>query len=166
MEMEIFLNPAKCTGCKTCELACSVEHSVSKTLFAAMSEERRPRKRVFVETDGELNYAMECRHCENAPCVNACMAGALVQDNETGLVLTREEKCVGCWMCVMACPYGVINRDSAAKLALKCDRCPESGYPQCVKSCPTGALSFVEVPEQTKKARKEFLYNFAIEKEA
>jgi carbon-monoxide dehydrogenase iron sulfur subunit len=93
------------------------------------------------------------------------MAGSMVRDEETGLVVNREEKCVGCWMCVMACPYGVINRDSEKRLAVKCDRCPDSGYPQCVKSCPTRALTYTEVPVHAKKVRKEFLYQFRTVKE-
>lgn len=159
--MEIFLDAARCTGCKTCELACAVEHSHSKDLFAAMMEAAKPRKRIFVETDGVRNVPMECRHCENAPCIQACMAGSMVADVQTGLVITLEERCVGCWMCVMACPFGVINRDTVRKVAVKCDRCPDSGYPQCVKSCPTNALTFTDTEVQGKRTRKQFLYQFS-----
>jgi len=162
--VEIFLDPTKCTGCKTCELACTVEHSASKDLYAAILEIPRPRKRIFVETDGDLNFAVECRHCQDAPCVHACMAGSMVQDEDTGLIQNHREKCVGCWMCVMACPYGVINRDQFSRLAVKCDRCPENDYPQCVKSCPTGALTYVDVPAQSKKVRQEFLFQIRIHK--
>lgn len=89
------------------------------------------------------------------------MTGAMHIDEETGLVLNNEEKCVGCWMCVMVCPYGVITPNEGNKLAIKCDQCLSLGHePACVKSCPTQALKFVKIDDYDKSVRQGFLSKF------
>lgn len=157
---EILINLEHCLGCKTCELACAVEHSESKNLFAALFESMAPVSRVYVEAGQQFNFPLQCRHCTDAQCIRACISGALWRDENTGLVNHDREKCVGCWMCVMACPFGVIAQDRRAQVALKCDRCPERDVPACVASCPTKAISLAEVPLFTKEKRKEYLTNF------
>lgn len=63
------------------------------------------------------------------------------------MVICDHTKCVGCWMCVMACPYGVIKRRKEDRVALKCDQCLELDEPACVAACPTAALYFCEKDE-------------------
>ena len=68
------------------------------------------------------------------------------KNDNTGIVICDEGKCVGCWMCIMACPYGVINRNNTKKkVALKCDLCGDGKYPVCVKNCPNEALQFKDI---------------------
>lgn len=154
---QLLVRSEICVGCKSCELACAVAHSQSKTLFAAIFEPETPRKRVYVETDGTVNFPLQCRQCSDMPCVHACMAGAMYQDQETGLVQINAEKCVGCWMCVMVCPFGAINEGQVHK-AVKCDRCRDLDYdPACVKACPTKALQFVEVNAFAKAGRSSWV---------
>lgn len=160
---QILVRVDRCVGCKTCELACSAIHSASKDLITAVINGERPVRRVNVETNSErsVNIPVQCRQCRDPKCVSACMTGAMHLDEETGLVLNREEKCVGCWMCVMVCPYGVIAPNEDYKVAVKCDQCLSVGYePACVKSCPTKALKFVEIADYDRSVRKEFLSNF------
>ncbi len=157
---QILINLERCLGCKTCELACAVEHSVSKELFGAVCETPSPVSRVYVEKGQQYNFPLQCRHCSDAQCIKACISGALWRDETTGLVSHSKEKCVGCWMCVMTCPFGVIIQDRGAKIALKCDRCPEREIPACVASCPTKALSLEKVPFYAKGKREEYLTNF------
>jgi carbon-monoxide dehydrogenase iron sulfur subunit len=73
------------------------------------------------------------------------MTGAMSKDLETGLVKVEEDKCVGCWMCIMVCPFGAIFRSEDSESVLKCDFCPESPAPVCVENCPQEALALVEV---------------------
>ncbi|MDQ7093687.1 4Fe-4S dicluster domain-containing protein [Desulfosporosinus sp. PR] len=155
---QILTKSEYCLGCKSCELACAVVHSASKTLFAAIKELEAPQKRVFVESSEGLNFPLQCRQCSDTPCVHACMSGAMQLDPRTGLVQVEELRCVGCLMCVMVCPFGVIAEVSATRKVAKCDRCRELDYnPACVAACPTKALEFVEVQEFARSGRQSFL---------
>jgi carbon-monoxide dehydrogenase iron sulfur subunit len=141
---EIFVRLDRCMGCRSCEIACAVEHSADKSLFAAVNETPSPRKRLYVEQAGQQRIPMVCRHCEDAPCVLVCRTGAMQQDATTKIVTRDAERCVGCWMCAMVCPYGVIGRHKERRVALKCDRCPDRERPACVDACPTRTLIFEE----------------------
>ncbi|SFM78547.1 4Fe-4S dicluster domain-containing protein [Thermodesulforhabdus norvegica] len=154
---EIFVRFERCVGCRSCELACAVEHSQSKNLYAAVGETPRPRRRVFVEYIEGRKLPFLCRHCEDAPCVGACRTGALNQDPITRIVSHNPDRCIGCWLCSMVCPYGVINREAERRIAVKCDRCPERVTPACVEACPTGALVFTEETDFESLRRKESL---------
>lgn len=137
----LFVDQSKCLGCKTCELRCAVErNSVSKVLTEAVHENILPRPRVYVEWDGKNPAPIQCRHCEDAPCLEICSTGALQRDEETGCVFVNPEQCLACWMCVMVCPYGVIAPASEKHAADKCDQCFQMSQPYCAAACPTGAL--------------------------
>ncbi len=151
---EIFVDTSKCTACKTCEIACAVEHSHSKNLYGAIAEKPVPKSRVYVEwvePDGKVPIL--CRQCEDAPCMHACISGAISRDDR-GVVLTNSDKCIGCWTCVMVCPYGVIGRHLETQKSYRCDRCPDRETPACVSSCPTKALIFRTVESFSKDVRK------------
>ena len=155
---QILVKSEHCLGCKSCELACAVAHSTSKTLFEAITELIVPQKRIFVESNGNFNFPLQCRQCIDAPCVHACMSGAMRFDVETGLIQVDDQKCVGCMMCVMVCPFGAIVEIPTTHRVAKCDRCQELDYdPSCVSACPTKALEFVEVQEFAHSGRQIFL---------
>ena len=151
---EIFVRLDRCMGCRSCQLACAVQHSVSKNLFAAAAETPRPRARLYIERADGRNIPLTCRHCDPAPCLDACVAGAISRD-ERGVVVQQEDRCVGCWTCLMLCPYGVVGRKQEQKVAVKCDRCPDREVPACVSSCPTKALVYAEVEELATSRRRE-----------
>ena len=153
---QIFVDFAKCTGCKTCEIACAVEHSKSKNLFGALFESPRPMHRIYVETAWGKPTPILCHHCEDAPCLNACISGALYRDPVKGTVLLQQDKCVGCWSCIMMCWAGVIGQQqNGRRVSVKCDRCPDLEIPACVASCPTKALIFTDVDVFAKERRQE-----------
>jgi carbon-monoxide dehydrogenase iron sulfur subunit len=143
-------------GCRSCELACAVQHSQSKTLFGAVAEHPLPQKRLFVEGTSKVRLAVLCRHCEDAPCLAACITGCLYRD-ENGFVRRRKERCIGCWSCIMVCPFGVIIRDKVKRIAVKCDRCHKLPVPACVAACPTKALFLVDVDEFPKEKRRQLV---------
>ena len=146
----------RCTGCKTCELYCGAERgSESKTLLKAVRETPAPQPRVRVEGSQEASFPLQCRHCLQAPCLDACLTGALSRDEKSGMVLIREDLCIGCWTCTAFCPYGVIYPSPERKIAIKCDRCLYMEMPVCVDVCPTGALEVVEVGEIEDLLRKK-----------
>jgi carbon-monoxide dehydrogenase iron sulfur subunit len=51
------------------------------------------------------------------------------------------EKCIGCWTCIIACPYGALTRDKGNRVVVKCDFCSEHDVPICVANCPNEALT-------------------------
>ncbi|MDS1029483.1 4Fe-4S dicluster domain-containing protein [Bacillota bacterium LX-D] len=166
---QILVRTERCLGCKSCELTCSTKHSRSKNLYGAVLQGEKPVRRVTVETNGAktLNLPIQCRQCQDPRCVSACMTGAMQLDQETNLVVNKEEKCVGCWMCVMVCPYGAITPDEKGKTAVKCDQCLAEGHdPACVQACPTKAIQFVEITDFDKLTHKAFLTRFTSGEEA
>ncbi len=148
---KLYYDVKKCLGCKSCEIACAVEHSLVKDLFKAIREEvlSLPRQKVY--TSGGKNFPVSCRHCQEPKCVDACMAGALTYDKEKGIILHDESRCVGCWMCVMVCYYAAIRPNFKTKLPLRCDKCPDKDEPACVAACPTGAIIWQEEVQVTKE---------------
>jgi len=119
-------------------------HSLTGDLFKVLGEEipSLPRKKVFSAKD--KNYPVSCRHCKDPKCVDACMAFALVYNKDKGMVEHDEKRCVGCWMCVMVCPYSAIRPNLKAKIPVRCDKCKDKDEPACVKACPTGAIIWQE----------------------
>lgn len=144
--VKIYCDISKCLGCKSCEIACALEHSRSKDIFKAAREKSLPRKRVETQKINGKIISLRCQHCQSAPCVAACMSGALFKDEAGGATLQDSDKCVGCWMCIMSCPFGAIIQDKAKHIALKCDLCPDREDYACVAACPTGALTTGHVP--------------------
>ncbi len=136
---DILVKANRCLACKQCEIACVVEHAPSKNLLEALKEKDKIRPRVRVEQGEEGHAALQCFQCEDATCVGACIAGALSYD-ETGIIVHEQDKCVGCWICVLVCPYGVMRRNQKQQTVLKCDRCLDSDYLACVEACPVEAL--------------------------
>lgn len=112
----LFVRPELCTGCKTCEIACAVEHSRSKTLLGAIMEQPPPHPRIYVEAvtkshANTLKMPMTCRHCDPSPCIAACIPKAMYRAE--GDVVTNvggAQECIACGMCVMMCPFGMIAR--------------------------------------------------------
>lgn len=154
---EIFVDIERCTACKACEIACAVEHSSAKTLFGAVLERPVPQKRVHVEPAFAYAYPVRCLHCGDAPCIAACPNGAMTRDAVTGSVIVNEDRCQGCFMCAMVCPFGAISANTVKRIALKCDRCPDrlavGLRPACVEACPTHALEFGEEEDLVSEKR-------------
>lgn len=154
----VYINPAKCTGCKSCEVACAVEKSESKNLFEAIFEKPIPKARTKVILVDFFNFPARCQHCEEAPCLNVCPTSAIGKSPE-GYILLEEKRCIGCLMCVIACPFGHPRYEREYKSILKCDLCiervREGKLPACVEACPTEALLFGTVEEITERVKRE-----------
>ena len=143
---KIIAKEQLCMGCGLCEVYCIVSHSKTKDIIKAYNREQpRPTSRVNLEIHKPVSFAIQCRHCEDAPCVNACLSGAMTKDEESDLVIHDCERCIGCWTCIMVCPYGAIKMDSSGKAVSKCDLCSDLNEPACVSNCPNNALIYKEV---------------------
>jgi len=158
MGKTIVVNIEKCLGCKSCEIACALAHSKSKVLEEAVAESPKPQRRVTVEAVGEFGVPMQCRHCEDAPCIEICPTAAIRRHEVDGPVLIEQDRCIGCKFCVIVCPFGVINVSRDGKAVTKCDLCIErtnaGQEPACVEACPTKALKLVSEEELTAEKRR------------
>ena len=170
MKALIVIDVEKCLGCRSCEIACAVAHSQTKELSRAIFETPLPQARVKVEGMGDLVMPLQCRHCEDAPCVSICPTGALEKMGPEQPVLLHEERCIGCRWCLLVCPFGVIIPGRGGQPVTKCDLCIErlkkGEKPACVEACPTGALRFTTVEEVTRQRREEFLVRIKQQREA
>jgi len=134
-----------CMGCGLCEVHCLVEHSRTRDVIKAYLRERPPPlARLRVERRDHLFLPVQCRHCPEPLCVYSCLTGALSRDPTTGEVHVDETRCIGCWTCILACPYGAIRRDLQRGIIAKCDLCPDRSLPACVAACPNEAILYVE----------------------
>ena len=142
----ISIREEYCIGCRLCEVHCITRQSKSRIILKAYKgKEPRPVSGIVFEERGVASLAMQCRHCPDAPCIEACMTNAMRRDAKSGQVIHDKDRCVGCWMCVMVCPFGVIKPDVAKKkVASKCDLCLERGFPACVENCPNEAIILLD----------------------
>ena len=83
----VIANPKRCIGCRTCEAACVVAHSEENILVQSKDKVNfNPCLKVIKTAD--VSAPIQCRHCENAPCANACPNGSII--NKDGVVnITR-----------------------------------------------------------------------------
>jgi carbon-monoxide dehydrogenase iron sulfur subunit len=146
MKDVVSIRLERCLGCKSCEIACAVAHSCAGELMALIRSGEKPKSRVIVEAYGQKAVPIHCNHCEEAVCVLVCPTGAVYRKSKADPVLVDGARCIGCRMCVQACPFGVIAMNPEGKGVLKCDLCVErlnqGKEPACVVSCPTKALVF------------------------
>ncbi len=145
----IYVREEVCIGCGLCRVYCQTEHSRSKDIIKAFKRESpRPLPRIRVERNGETCFSIQCRHCDDPVCVYSCLTGAMSKDPANGTVTIDADKCMGCWTCILVCPYGALTRDVNRKVVAKCDLCPDHEVPVCVANCPNEAL-VLTVEEET-----------------
>lgn len=158
MSKKITVSIERCLGCHTCELACAVAHSAAGELLAVAASGERPGYRIHVEHYGPRAIPLSCQHCEEPACELVCPTGAVRRLAPGKPVLVDEARCIGCSMCVQACPFGVMAMRSNGKAAFKCDLCVQrlaKGLePACLTSCPTRALSLDEGERGNKDKRQ------------
>jgi len=136
MRYLITVDAALCTGCRICELVCSLSHT------GACWPERARVRVVSEEAEGRVESVPTlCAQCEVPACRLACPTGATHVGGPAEARLVAAEKCIGCSGCVWACPFGASVLDPVTGVANRCDLC--EGDPRCVKHCPTGALRYV-----------------------
>lgn len=132
----------KCIGCRLCDVACRVSHSGTDNVLKAYANPALGPSRINIQDSDEVSFALPCRNCDEPRCVAACITGAMTIEAETGKIVHDADKCLGCWSCIMVCPYGAISMDtSGTKVASKCDLCAQKGAPACVEACPNLALA-------------------------
>lgn len=138
----VYVNEEWCLGCHLCEYQCAFANSgLSDMVKALKGKEIYPM--ITVEGDNKISFAVNCRHCNEPLCVKGCISGALTKGAD-GVVKIDTDKCVGCFTCILSCPYGAIMPSPDHKAVRKCQLCTDnlSGEPACVKGCPNRAIVF------------------------
>ncbi len=169
-----FTDTTLCIGCKACEVACKQWNQLPDDgfLFTGMSYDNTGalgastwRHVGFVERpaapgDGQpafswLMISDVCKHCQRAGCLEACPTGAIIR-TEFDSVYVQPDVCNGCGYCVVACPFGVIDRRGDDGRAWKCTLCYDRQRggmePACAKACPTSSIQFGDVDELRRRA--------------
>jgi len=151
--------PGVCVGCQLCELACSLTHEGVINPYLARLKVTQIREEGIVEPN-------ICRHCDPAPCEQACSQKALfLSPSVIGVLVLDKDKCTQCHECLEACPFGAIYISPQGHV-LKCDLC--GGNPACVSVCQDrpefhppdwggekiSALAFAESQDSTRVKRR------------
>ena len=180
----MVIDTKKCVGCHVCAMACKTENNLPNDVWW---------NRIFTDNGGEMGFDMvggsypenlqfgyvpvACQHCENPACVKVCPVGATYKDPETGVVRQDYDKCIGCRMCMAACPYNarsfnweepvrdvdfnygdaevpVRPRGVAEKCTLCRERTDRGEEPMCVVCCPTHARIFGDLDDPASEVSK------------
>lgn len=137
MPQFIAVNHSVCTGCRECEVVCSLYH------FGECNPERSAVRVIRKEEHGlPTTLPLVCQQCDDPPCLEACPVGALSRDEGTALLSVDPEVCTGCGDCFEACPAGCIFMDVRREVAILCDLC--GGQPQCVDFCHSNCLTLAD----------------------
>ena len=121
----IYVNEKWCLGCHLCEYYCAFANSGKSDMVKALKNIRiHPRIHIEEGANG-VHFAVNCRHC---------------------MIVIDENKCVGCFTCILSCPYGAIEPDETGHVMQKCELCTKNGAgePLCVKNCPNQAIVYEE----------------------
>lgn len=162
MNYFVIADPLKCIGCRTCMIACVVEHS-EEDIFYQDPQNINFNPKLEVVKNAAVSAPIQCRQCEDAPCAKACPHNAISKENNS--IKVNNKKCIGCKNCMLACPFGAINLNDVEyghivnlenipnnklfciekMVANKCDLCSHSEEgPACLKVCPTSAFKIVK----------------------
>ncbi len=151
----LVFEPERCIGCRLCEGWCSITHD-------GVVNPARSRIRIIRNHAKQVDVAIYCHQCDNAPCIAACSFDALTRDEKTGAILVDSEKCAGCRACIHACPYAAPSMHPTEEFVLICDLC--EGNPQCVLHCPEGAIQYLERHKAHRLHRSRIVRDIAGEK--
>lgn len=154
MALGFFFDSTRCTGCRTCAMACAdyrdlpLGHRYRRVIDYEGGSCLPNPDGTCLSTSYAYHVSLACNHCEEPECVHVCPTGAMHKDG-LGLVCVDEYRCIGCGYCTIACPYHAPSIDPELKRSSKCDGCTDrvarGEAPVCVEACPLRALDFGEV---------------------
>lgn len=127
-----------CSRCPECRVCCDYFYHPQNNGITSLRE--------------YATFATICRHCDEAPCVNACYHNALERASD-GHLKRYKMLCTSCKSCSVACPFGIIFQDFIPYLDSRCDYCigRKEELPACLKSCPEKAIEVREVVEDPEQ---------------
>lgn len=169
----VLVDLTKCVGCRTCEQACAEANGLPDPDWSDDMSYRNPRHPTptqftavnrYATSKGEVNVKSQCMHCLQPACAAGCLTRSLYK-TAAGPVIWRENKCMGCRFCMIACPFDApkFEYNSAVPKIQKCQLCFErvtaGKLPACVENCPAEALTFGRRGELLEIARQRIYQN-------
>ncbi len=133
MPWKLAVVPERCSGCKICELVCSMER------FGVNNPKKSAIRVMVVYPHPIIRMPIVCRQCKVAKCMENCPTGAIAIKD--GVYDIDGEKCISCQQCVISCPFGAVFLHEEMDTPFKCNLC--DGKPRCVEACPKNALLFL-----------------------
>jgi anaerobic dimethyl sulfoxide reductase subunit B (iron-sulfur subunit) len=160
-QLGFYLELDRCIGCRSCEIACKQWHG----LEPKVAGETGPRWRRVIRTERGtfpyvkvINLSLACMHCAKPPCEAACPTGAISKRTGDGIVVVDQDKCIGCYYCFSACPFGVPQFDEDG-IMQKCDFCldrlEQGQKPVCELTCTAEALHTGTMEELSELAARK-----------
>jgi formate dehydrogenase iron-sulfur subunit len=155
-----LIDVSKCIGCKACQTACMEWNDLRDEVGETTGVYDNPidlsaqswtvmRFSEYENTKGDLEWLIRkdgCMHCEDPGCLKACPSPGAIVQYTNGIVDFHQENCIGCGYCVAGCPFDVPRISKHDSRAYKCTLCSDrvavGQEPACVKTCPTGAITF------------------------
>jgi formate dehydrogenase iron-sulfur subunit len=155
-----LIDTSKCIGCKACQTACMEWNDLRDEIGGTGGTYDNPRDLTdqswtvmrFAEYEnpkGDLEWLIRkdgCMHCADPGCLKACPSPGAIVQYANGIVDFHEEHCIGCGYCIAGCPFDVPRISKHDNKAYKCTLCSDRVAvglePACVKTCPTGAITF------------------------
>ena len=148
---------ADCIGCRACEVHCKDKNHSGPGAYYCRILEVQSNQGMVPQID--FVY-LSCFHCEKAWCVDACPTGAMRRRDSDGIVYVEAKDCVGCKVCITACPWTVPQWNAETGKVGKCDLCKDrldQGLePACISKCTTGCLKLTTPTEASQAARQAF----------
>jgi len=152
----ITMDQDRCISCRACEVHCKLKNKAPLGVRLGQLTTVGP-----VRMGGGpkiMSMWMPCYHCKTPWCMAACPAGAM-RKRKDGLVYVKQDRCVGCKACILACPWSVPQYNESTGTVMKCDYCMDrldrGLEPACVAACTAHALSFIDPNEASRLARKK-----------
>jgi formate dehydrogenase iron-sulfur subunit len=159
IEVAKLIDVSTCIGCKACQVACSEWNDIRDAVGSNTGVYDNPADLTadswtvmrFAEHEeqGKLEWLIRkdgCMHCADPGCLKACPSPGAIVQYSNGIVDFVEEHCIGCGFCVTGCPFNVPRISKRDNKAYKCTLCSDrvsvGMEPACVKTCPTGAITF------------------------
>ncbi|MGR6981141.1 DMSO/selenate family reductase complex B subunit [Testudinibacter sp. P27/CKL/0425] len=154
-----YIDSQRCTGCKTCELACKDYKDLTpdvsfRRIYEYCGGGWKQEGEVWTQDVFSYYLSISCNHCTDPACAKVCPSGAM-HKREDGFIVVNQDVCIGCKYCSMACPYGAPQYNEEKGRMTKCDGCFErvevGKKPMCVESCPLRALDLLPIDELKAK---------------
>jgi formate dehydrogenase iron-sulfur subunit len=171
IEVAKLIDVSTCIGCKACQVACSEWNDLREEVGENIGVYDNPTdlsaqawtvmRFSEVETAGKLEWLIRkdgCMHCADPGCLKSCPSPGAIIQYKNGIVDFNEEFCIGCGYCVTGCPFNIPRISKEDGKAYKCSLCSDrvavGQEPACVKTCPTGAISFGSKEDMTELAAR------------